>query len=209
MDLDDACRALGLGPGADADAARQAYRRLVRQVHPDVAGPDHRSGEAAARITQAFAVVQAALVDHGGRLPERAPHRGDRPAPAATGAGPPAGAGPATGHHPADGALVVGLPPDEAFALLHEAGGLVGEIAYVDRHLGLLEVVVRFAGGPTCSVVLTLQGRAQGTEAFLTMASIEADPTPDIAPVVAALAEAAGRVASAWGWDDADPGDTT
>jgi hypothetical protein len=62
-------------------------------------------------------------------------------------------------------------------------------VAYFDRHLGLLETVVRFEGGPTCSVLITLQGRAFGTEAFITMESIEAAPTPPIGPVVDALVD--------------------
>ena len=80
-------------------------------------------------------------------------------------------------------------PADEAFAALFEAAGRVGHVAYFDRNLGLLETVVRFEGGPTCSVLITLQGRAYGTEAFCTMESIEAAPTPPIAAVIDALVE--------------------
>ena len=78
---------------------------------------------------------------------------------------------------------------DEAFAALFDAAGRVGHVAYFDRHLGILETVVRFEGGPTCSVLITLQGRAYATEAFCTMESIEAAPTPPIRPVVEALVE--------------------
>ena len=48
---------------------------------------------------------------------------------------------------------------------------------------------MRFEGGPSCSVLITLQGRAFGTDAFCTMESIEAAPTPAIRPVVEALVE--------------------
>ena len=86
-------------------------------------------------------------------------------------------------------AIAVHAPAEEAFALLFEAAGRVGHIAYFDRQLGILETVVRFEGGPTCSVMITLQGRAMYTEAFCTMASIEAAPTPSIQPVVEAIIE--------------------
>ena len=49
--------------------------------------------------------------------------------------------------------------------------------------------MVRFEGGPTCSVLITLQGRAHHTDAFCTMESIEAAPTPPIRPVVEALVD--------------------
>ena len=55
--------------------------------------------------------------------------------------------------------------------------------------LGILELIVRFEGGPSCSVLITLQGRAFGTDAFCTMDSIEAAPTPPLRPVVEALVE--------------------
>ena len=81
------------------------------------------------------------------------------------------------------------VPPSEAFSILLDACAQIGGIGYVDRALGLLEVIVRFEGGPSCSVLVTMQGRAFGTDAFITMESIEADPTPPLAPVVDALLE--------------------
>jgi hypothetical protein len=87
-------------------------------------------------------------------------------------------------------AILVDAPADETFVALFEAAGRIGHVGYFDRHLGILETIVRFEGGPSCSVLITLQGRAVGTEAFLTMESIEAAPTPPIAPVVDALVAA-------------------
>ena len=84
---------------------------------------------------------------------------------------------------------VIAAPPTEAYTLLLEAGARLGGIGYVDRQLGILEIIVRFEGGPSCSVLINLQGRAFGTDAFCTMESIEAAPTPPIRPVVEALVE--------------------
>jgi hypothetical protein len=50
-------------------------------------------------------------------------------------------------------------------------------------------VIVRFEGGPSCSVLMTLQGRAHGTDVFCEMESIESEPTPPIDPVLESLVE--------------------
>ena len=80
----DPYRTLGLSPGASENEIRSAYRRLVKQVHPD------RAGE---RMLPRFLAVQAAyeqLIDGEGHLRAR-PGAGMRPAarPAAR----PSGAG--------------------------------------------------------------------------------------------------------------------
>ena len=86
--------------------------------------------------------------------------------------------------------LLLHAPMNEAFGALFEAAGRIGHVAYFDRQLGILETIVRFEGGPSCSFLITLQGRALGTEAFCTMESIEALPTPPLRPVIDALLDA-------------------
>lgn len=49
---------LGLGPGADADDVRLAYRRLAKRYHPDVSG-DPRTAGSFARVTKAYKVLTA------------------------------------------------------------------------------------------------------------------------------------------------------
>jgi hypothetical protein len=161
MKVDEARRTLGVGDGASSDEVRDAYRRLVRERHPD-RDRSRDATEVTARLTEAYAVLRRAMAQ-----------------------GPPTAA-PLEVKEEGD-SLWLDVPADEAFAALFEAAGRVGHVAYFDRHLGLLETVVRFEGGPTCSVLVTLQGRAFGTEAFVTMESIEAAPTPPIAPVIDAL----------------------
>lgn len=41
MSRDEALKVLGLGPEADEDAIRAAYRRLMQQNHPDKGGSDY------------------------------------------------------------------------------------------------------------------------------------------------------------------------
>jgi len=47
----EAYRILGLGDSADADSVKQAYRRKVKEVHPDTDGGDE---EAFKRVTEAY-----------------------------------------------------------------------------------------------------------------------------------------------------------
>lgn len=182
MDLIAALAVLGVAPGTPMAEARLAFRDLIRAAHPDLAPRSDAAvadpHERAALITQAWAVVTAAgttVPDASPPIPpgatEAAPAPGGRPPAAAT----------------ASDTIGVAAPHDETWALLAEAASTVGEIAYVDRNLGILEAIVRFEGGPSCSLLITLQGRAWGTEAFCTLESIEAGATPPIAPVMDAL----------------------
>lgn len=61
---------LGLRPGADRSAVDDAYRRLMKQHHPDIPGGDP---EAAAEINRAYAVLKRHLPPGPGQLPARLP----------------------------------------------------------------------------------------------------------------------------------------
>jgi hypothetical protein len=190
VETSEALSVLGISPGATADDVRAAYLRLIRDRHPDRATTDPDATHQTARLTQAYAVIRAVLAESGGRavpVPPARPAAAAAPAPAAP-------------RWPYDGlaqpieadlvdsdTIAMNVPADEAFVLLFEAAGRVGHVAYFDRQLGILETIVRFEGGPTCSVLITLQGRAHATEAFCTMESIEAAPTPPIRSVVEAI----------------------
>lgn len=64
-------------------------------------------------------------------------------------------------------------PAEDVFFRLLEAAHHIGEVTYVDADAGLLETVVQLEGGPTASLVVTLQGRGNGaTEAFCTLEPI-------------------------------------
>lgn len=180
MDVTEARAVLGVGDGDGWDVVRLAYRRRIRAAHPDVHGAG--ATPVAARLNEAYAVLSRA---------KRAGAATPAPTPSTT---PPAPAPPAP---PPVGVRVVGgdtlllaAPPDEAFALLLEAGHRVGNVSYVDRACAIFEVVVR-QDDETCSLVVTLQGRAHGTEAVLTLEAMErpASLPPDrvVARVVAAL----------------------
>jgi hypothetical protein len=160
VDVAEARSVLGV-TGADGwEVVRRAYRTRIRAAHPDTHGVGTTA--AAVRLNEAYAVLSRAK--RAGLLHVTPPAAPPPPPP------PPP---------PTVGLAVVGsdtvllaAPPEEAFALLLEAGHRVGSVSYVDRSCAIFEVVVR-QDDETCSLVVTLQGRAHGTEAFLTLESME------------------------------------
>jgi len=155
----------------------------MRRHHPDVAV--HNSGSGSddldpAILTEAYAVfvaefsnVEAQEVSAGG-VRRDSNSQIKHPIPTVE------------AHHDGD-TIWIEAPPDEAYQRLLDAAACLGGIGHVDRTNELLEVIVRFEGGPSCSVLMTLQGRAYGTEVFCEMESIEADPAPPLAPVLEEL----------------------
>jgi hypothetical protein len=195
VDANEARGVLGLASGATRAEVRQAYLRAVRAHHPDLADGSPRDAldrtRRTSHITEAYVVLQGALRGSG-RLPD---DPADQPPPPPTSRPPAPPAAPAvehvvgpivdTGEHDT---IVVTAPTAETYALIAEAASRIGEVAYHDRQLGILETIVRFEGGPSCSVVLTTVPRGPGTtEVQCMMESIEADPTPPIRPVIEAL----------------------
>ena len=189
MDTLEALDLLGLDDGADAAAVRAAYRRQVRRHHPDVVGPGEGSHRATSDLVEAHELLLAELeASATGTIARPAPSPPPPPPPPGPVVRRTVDPVPAAGLD--EDSIFVDVPPDEAFPALYEAAAAVGDVAYVDRQLFILEIIVRFEGGPSCSVVMTLQGRSSGTEIFCSMESIEAAPAPPIAPVIVALVAA-------------------
>lgn len=178
MDVPAARARLGLGPRPSWAEVRVAYRAQIAAAHPDRAGGDP---ERAAAVTAAYAVLETAYRE--GRLQQ--PPEPTRPAP------PPL-------HDPMveppevlDGDTVhLACPPDEAFVRLVEACHRIGDVTYVDRSCAILEALVRVDGEGVCSLVITLQGRADGTDAFCTLEAIEHVASPPVRHVVQHLVSA-------------------
>ena len=86
--------------------------------------------------------------------------------------------------------ITLDVPTDEAFLLLLDAAHRVGDVTHVGPGDGLLEALITFDDGRTCSLVVSLQGRDDGTtEAFCTLQALDAGPNPPVALVVDALME--------------------
>jgi hypothetical protein len=179
VDANEALDVLGVREGTDLAAVRAAYRGLVRAAHPDVAHGDDGAHARTARLTEAYEVVVAFIEEHG--APAVAPPAPGPPPP------PPPGEPVAVVSSPDEATITVAAPASETYATLYEAAGRVGEISYYDRRLGLLEIIVRFEGGPSCSVVMTTHTHSHCTEVLCHMESIESVPAPPIAPVIHAL----------------------
>jgi hypothetical protein len=183
VDTREALAVLGLGSGAAMADVRDAYRRLVRQHHPDIAGPAQTAQTA--RLTEAYALLRRVAGDAEEAIPAVDVPDAPTPRPATRSAYDDA----VEAELAAGDTIFLRAPVAEAFAALFEATSRFGHTAYFDRQLGILETIVRFEGGPSCSFLITLQGRATGTEAFCTLESIEAAPTPPIETVLDALVD--------------------
>ncbi|MGQ0617121.1 MAG: J domain-containing protein [Acidimicrobiia bacterium] len=166
MDVGEARDVLGVGRDASTVEVRAAFRRLVRQHHPDRAGA--AGNDATVRLVAAYRLLRTAVpvAQPGSARPSPAPAPPPRPRPR-----------PRRERVAPDFAVwidgdtvVAGLPAQELFSRLVDVGHGLGEVAYVDAGAGLLEVVIEFLEYPVCSVVLSLQGRSnETTEAFVTV----------------------------------------
>jgi hypothetical protein len=174
VDLTEARDVLGVTPDSSWVVVRERYRTLMVAHHPDHAGSP--STATAARITQAYALVRAVFGE-----PESEPE----PAPDWGGwAKLPAG----TVRQVDADTLGIEASREEAMLALLEVGYDIGEVSFVDIDLGLLEVIVQFVGTATCSLVISLQGRADRVDAFCTVESYDGRPPPPIAQVTRLLA---------------------
>lgn len=180
MDPAAARRALGVGDGASWDEVRAAYRARIQAAHPDRAGGDTRR---AASLNAAYAVLVRARRSDERHTAPPAPPPEPSPVPSPTAPSVPA--------EVLDGDTIrLAMPPDEAFLRLLEAAHRIGDVTYVDRSCAIFETLVAVEGEGACSLVITLQGRAHGTEAFCTLESIERVASPPVRHVTEALVAA-------------------
>lgn len=186
MDVAAARAELGLGSHPTWPEVRAAYRTRIQAAHPDRAGGDTQR---AAALNAAYATLVRAR--RSGDLHAAAP-------PSAPPAPPPGAhiagwAADATEEPPEvlDGDTIrISLPPDEAFVRLLDAAHRIGDVTYVDRSCAIFEALVAVEGEGTCSLVVTLQGRAHGTDAFCTLEAIERVASPPVRHVTEALVAA-------------------
>lgn len=179
MDVGEARQALGIGDEPTWAEVRAAYRRQISAAHPDRSGGD---SSLAARLNDAYAVLVRARRDGTlAQQPARPPE-----APAA-----PPGPAASVPSEVLDGDTIrIHLPPDEAFHVLLDAAHRVGDVTYVDRSCAIFEALVSVPGEGTCSLVVTFQGRSDGTDAFCTLEAIERVASPPVRSVTEALVAA-------------------
>lgn len=178
MNRDEAARTLGVTPQATPDEVRSAFRAHVREQHPDRSG---RPGSAAV----------AALVEARRTLLAPVPVGAPAPPPP-----PPRPVVPLDLHVAGD-TLMVHADPATVMVRLIEAGHALGEVTYLDRNVGLVEVLIQVQeegdlAPAACSLVCSLQGRLDGVEVFCTVERLDGHPAPPVAPIAAALAAEMG-----------------
>lgn len=192
----EARRLLGVGPDADLAAIRTSYRRLLLRSHPDLS-PIGEAHEHTVRLTAAYRLLcdsLSAIARDPAPAPSPAPTATPTPGPAPTGT-PRHAHGGRHGDPVAvavalmdDETIGIGAPPDEALFLLIDAAERLGDISYLDRSSGIVEVIVEFVEAPTSSIVMTVQGRATGiTEVFCTVEPLSASTAPSSPPPTAAV----------------------
>lgn len=184
-ELTRAWEQLGVGPGADAEAVRRAYRDRLFQHHPDTSGSD---GTTVRSLIEAYRLVS-------GHVPPVEPG----PLVDPDGAPVPGQVADAVTDVVREGdvwlvdsdTIALACPAEDAYLRLLEVAHLIGDVTYVDRSCGLMEALLRTRDGTTLSLVVTLQGRATGhTDAFLTVEPLDVvrGPLPAIADLTELVA---------------------
>lgn len=165
---------LGVLPEASPRVLRDAFLDLVRAHHPDTTNHPRGAGERTATIITAYRLLRD--------LPPEEAHELTPP---------PGVAEPvATIELITEEAVWVGVDARLVTPVLFEVADELGDVSYVDRSGGLVQLTVRPAEGPTCWFTISVHARPGGTVLVATLESIEAQPTPPPGPLVLALAEA-------------------
>lgn len=172
MDRLEALGILGLTAEADGQAVREAHRRRIRETHPDLGGTAHE----AAQVNEALLVAQSTPVD------------GDSIAPP-----PPDVRSPSTRPDDVDRFFLIDERPTALLARLAEAGHHVGEVVFVDPHVGILEIVVGTPPAVGQLAVTVGDEGAEGTPVSFTLDALGVTEAPPIETVVAALMDALSR----------------
>jgi hypothetical protein len=168
VQLDEARRLLGVAPAASHAEVRAAFRQAIRRVHPDSGGPAGASaGTAVTALIAAYRTVRAApasapapRVRTGPPEPPTAP---TAPSPIAV-----------TGD-----TISVARPLAEVWPVLLDVAHGLGEVAYVDRSVPVIEVIVEFVDHPVSSMLLSAQARPDGTTAVsCAVEALGGDPAP-------------------------------
>lgn len=173
IDLATARARLGVTPDASWDEVRRAYRRRVQATHPDRA-----TGAADAavrtRATAELGLAYATLAAH---------HRQARADPVGRGAPvrvPAVGSGPV---------LHLGVAPADALLALMDAAHGLGEVSYVDRGSGVLEVIVTDGPGRATSLLILVEPDGAGSRAEMGVEPLGRHRPADVTRLAARLAD--------------------
>lgn len=168
---------LGVQADASPRVLRSAFLAQVRAHHPDTTEHPIGAGERTATVIAAYRLLRDLPVSPAATRPGG----GDDPRPAESPAV-------ATIEVITDEAVWVGVDVGAVVPALLEVADELGDVSYVDRSVGLVQLTVRPPEGPTCWFTVSVHPRPGGTVLVATLESIEAQPTPPAGPLMLALA---------------------
>ena len=183
----DAARILGVPHDAVPTTIRARYLERLLVVHPD----HNRAPDATARTIE-LTLAYELLISRAPAVPG---------APTADVPADPSGVRARPGDALADLGVEVALVDDDTIAVrapggetvlrMIEAAGDLGEITFCDPTLGMVQVVIEFVDAPTAQILMTTQGRGDGTtDVFCSVDPFNGGDVPATRPVVEIIAEA-------------------
>lgn len=182
---------LGLGVDHDAAALRVAYRVRLRRVHPDL-NASAGATEATIALREAFELLDALLTEAGEQADQSPSGEAEPASSDRTAVDEPAvdewADAVVSARLAADDTIAIGASREEAGMALLDAAYRLGDVTYVDLVAGFLEVLVEFAGAPTSSLAMALQGRANGeVDVFCSIEPLSGGEVPPIDAVTRML----------------------
>lgn len=195
MDVAQARAVLGVSADADWVAIRSAYRRLIRQSHPDLAGPEGAARSAqlnAAYRTLSLARSAPTTPDSTTRPETGATHTRRGPRPRAAPPSPPGRAeAPPADVTVVESTIIMTSTPQESFRRLVEAAHLLGDISYIDRSAAIFEAILQLDDGAHASFVVSLDwsGHDAICHAWCTLEALDRAETLDPSGVIGQLVE--------------------
>lgn len=195
-----AAQVLGVDPTSGAAELRERYRSLLLTTHPDRNdAPD--AAEQTIRLTAAYRLLLSVSVSPpgppqvdpgttGASQHETSQSDAQQSDPSDTQQ---SGTQQSDTQRRSSAALVdpttieVLAPQVEAMLQLLEVAHRLGDVSYLDRSSGLLELVVEFLDAPTSSVMLTLTGTDSGTLVRCDVEPLSGGEAPSAAAVTQLL----------------------
>lgn len=194
----EAARILGVPSDAPRPLLRARYLERLLIVHPD----HNRSADATERtieLTFAYELLVNRSPRPHGRQPET-PQDTPRPATSQPATSQPSAGITVDGPEEIwpgdirvldDDTIAVRAPGHETVLRMIEAASELGEITFCDPTLGMVQVVIEFVDAPTAQILMTTQGRGDGTtEVFCSVDPFNGGDVPATRPVVAIIADA-------------------
>ncbi len=179
-EVDTALATLGLERAMSWDEMRHAYRRRLRDHHPDVdPNPDATAHTAA--LTAAWTVVARATSGGTRELRISPDPQTETPATASQ------------AQTPAVRPMTLAAPAGDVFVHLLEAASAMGEVSYMDPEAGLLQLLLDNGDPAGAQLLIAVDRDVTPTAVSFTLDSASAESAPDVTAVVEQLA---GHLAS-------------